>query len=193
MEKKALFGFKFRKDEKEKGTKFLLVFVIIYGLLYFGFNFIVPLEIFEFFIASIVMSLLGIAGVKGSIVLQEPVLILLESGLEIQISYLCTGLMEIFIVIGAVLASLGIEMRKRIIGVIAGVVFAFVFNIFRIAATILIALGNPESLVLELAHDVLFRLTLFVVIAGFYIVWFLWATNQLDNAKKDIRNLFRKK
>ena len=193
MEKKALFGLKFRKEEKEKSAKFLLVFVIIYSLLYFGFNFIVPLEMFEFFIASAVMSLLGLMGVNGSIVLQEPVLILLESGLEIQISYLCTGLMEIFIVIGAVLASLGIEMRKRIIGVIAGVVFAFVFNIFRIVATIFIALGNPESLVLELAHDVLFRITLFVVIAGFYIAWFLWATGQLENAKTDIMNLFSKK
>ncbi|MFH1240226.1 MAG: exosortase/archaeosortase family protein [Candidatus Diapherotrites archaeon] len=193
MEKKALFGFKFRKDEKEKGTKFLLVFVIIYSLLYFGFNFIVPLEMFEFFVASIVMSLLGIMGVKGSIVLQEPVLILLESSLEIQISYLCTGLMEIFIVIGAVLASLGIEMRKRLIGIVAGVVFAFVFNIFRIVVTILFAVSNPAPGVLEFTHDILFRVTLFVVIAGFYIVWFLWATNQLENAKKDIANVFRKK
>ena len=77
----------------------------------------------------------------------------------------------------AVLASFGIDLKKRIIGVIAGTIALFLFNLFRIIASILIinSFGLDAG---NFSHDILFRIFLFVTIAGFYFYWFKWATKK---------------
>lgn len=193
LQKKSFFGMNFGKEERKKGLLFLLVFALVYTVLSFGYELILPLQSAEYFIGSAVLFLLGAAGIQGTLSLQEPVLISLQNGPAIQISYLCTGLMEFFIVTAAIIASLGISWKKRVLGAIAGAIVVFAFNILRIFLTVLIALGNPEKQLLEFTHDILFRVTLFLVIAGTYIVWFIWATGQFENFQKDISRFLNRK
>jgi len=77
----------------------------------------------------------------------------------------------------SVLASFGIELKKRIAGAITGLIAVAVFNIARIVLSVLIIswFGLDAG---NFSHDVLFKLFLIVTIAGFYYLWFYWATGR---------------
>ena len=102
-----------------------------------------------------------------------PIIIL--SSFSAEINYLCTGLLELTVLVSAMIASFGISRRKRAIGIIAGIAIGITFNAMRIVLTVL-ALLYAEAKTAELAHDLLFRLSIIFVIAGIYWVWFSWAT-----------------
>ncbi len=96
------------------------------------------------------------------------------TGQTIFISWLCSGVMEIIILVSAILASFGISWKKKIIGVAAAIIIGYVFNLIRIFATLNIIL-TQNAQVFEIAHDTLFRAVLFVYIIVVYVLWFLWA------------------
>lgn len=98
------------------------------------------------------------------------------SGKTIVISWLCTGALEIIILVSAILASFGVGWRKKAVGVIGAVVLGVVFNLLRIVVTVNIILSQNVQTV-ELAHDLIFRLVLFVYIVALYVGWFYWAMN----------------
>jgi len=159
-----------------KGGKFLAAFIIIFVVISSLLS-LLPLQGIEIFFALPTLEVLKIFGFRGALDAgSEPVLILLQSlVMPISISYLCTGLMEAAIIAAAVLSSFGISLKKRAVGVVASVATIIAFNFFRIVASILVILwfGLDAG---EFSHDLLFRIFLFVVIAGFYFVWFRWAT-----------------
>ncbi len=165
-----------RKDALQAG-KFIAAIVVLF--LFFGFVFsLFPLEWFEGFFASATLWFLKLLGFKGVVVAGEPVLVYLDSfAAPLGFSYLCTGILELTIVWSAVLASFGIDLRKRLIGVAAAAIVLVAFNFARIISSILIIawLGLDAG---NFSHDILFRVFLFVVIAGFYYVWFGWATKK---------------
>ena len=166
---------KFDKSEAGKAMRFLALFILLYAVISLSFYALIPLEAVESVTANSVMHFLGWFGYSGEITAGEPVLILLEGRVKIQISELCTGLLEMFVLVASVLASVGISWRKRGWGVLLSVLVVFAFNIIRIVATSLIILGGAEIGVIELAHDLLFRITLFAVIVVTYVAWFYWA------------------
>jgi len=96
---------------------------------------------------------------------------------QVIISWLCTGMLEIIILISAIIASFGIAKDKKIKGILAAIVLGFIFNQLRILITIIIVASQPIGVV-ELAHDLLFRIVLFVYITAFYVAWFYWAENK---------------
>ena len=157
--------------------KFIAGILIFFAIFYFLFL-IIPLEWIEFFYAKISLEILKLFGFTGEIIFQEPVLIQLNVfNVPIGISYLCTGLLELTLVWASVLASFGIELKKRIQGVIAGTIVLVCFNFIRILSTIIIiALFGLEAG--DLSHEFLFKLFLFLTIAGFYYFWFNWATKK---------------
>jgi len=162
------------KDILQTG-KFLAGIAAFFLFFWFLFS-ALPLEWFEYFYAFFSLEFLKIIGFIGYLGNGEPIQIFLENfpGV-IEISFLCTGLLELWIVWSAVLASFGIELRKRILGIVAATIFLIGFNFFRILATILIiAWFNLEAG--DLAHGILFKVFLFFSIAGFYYYWFNWAT-----------------
>ncbi len=157
-------------------------FILGLGALFLIFTFLlslVPLQWFEEFYARGTLWALGFFGFSGSVGAgQEPAFLYLDSfALPLGFSYLCTGLLEMALVWSAVLASFGIDLRKRAIGAIAGTAILVAFNFVRIISSVLIIslFGLDAG---NFAHDIFFRAFLFVTVAGFYWKWFGWATGK---------------
>ena len=133
-------------------------------------------------------ALLGIQGVEtisnGNIELENYETAysfeIIPTGQTIFISWLCSGVLEIIILVGAILASFGISWKKKAIGAIAAIIIGYLFNLLRIWITLNIIMGQNAQ-VFEIAHDALFRAVLFVYIVVVYVLWFIWANK---NSKK---------
>lgn len=165
----------FRQGAALAAGKFMLGMLALFLLLHFLLS-IIPLEWFEHFYAAASLAILNISGVAGTIEMGEPVLMHIDGiALPIGISYLCTGILELALVWAAVLASFGTGLKERVVGAVAATFVLAVFNVMRIAASILaifyfgLDAGN-------FSHDVLFRAFLFATIAGYYFLWFGWAS-----------------
>ncbi|MEK6820990.1 MAG: exosortase/archaeosortase family protein, partial [archaeon] len=92
------------------------------------------------------------------------------SGKRIEISALCSGMLEMILLASAILATPIRTVRARILGVVAGVGVLYVFNLFRMVVTLL-QLEHTSLAFATLTHDVLFRL---VLIVGFALVYWVW-------------------
>lgn len=169
--------FSIERGDAVKAGKFILFTAVVFAVLSILFSFI-PIEIFENFFAYLSLFFLNILGIGGKIVQGEPVLILLHNyDFPIAITYLCTGLLEMLILASVIIASFGVGAKEKILGIIAALVAIVIFNTFRIVATVLMIL-NLDLQTAELSHNILFRIFLFLVIAGFYFVWFMWAVKR---------------
>ncbi len=167
---------KYFKTEKENAIKFILMFVIVFVLLNI-ITIIVPLKFFEKPIADTTLKYIQLKGIEGSVNFSEPITITTNTGLTIIISYLCTGLLELFVLWASIISSKGISWKNRTIGIIFAFVGTMIFNFIRIFTTIEFIL-NKNLKIVEFVHDILFRITLLIVIVGLYAVWFWWATNK---------------
>jgi exosortase/archaeosortase family protein len=96
---------------------------------------------------------------------------------QIIISWLCTGVLEIIVLIAAMLASFGISLRKKLYGIIIAVILGVIFNIIRLVVTANLILSQSVGTV-ELAHDMLFRIVLFFYILGVYVIWFYYSAKE---------------
>lgn len=174
----AFFGLNKEKKELKaeaiKTTRFFLAFLAVFIILMLVFSFI-PLILLEFITVLPVQFFLSLQGIQSSIELQEPLLLHLETRQTIIISYLCTGLIELTLIVSLILGSIGIPLKKRIIGAIISIPLTYFFNTIRIITTIN-AIISLEVQIVDLLHNILFRVTLFTVIVGIYFVWFSWAT-----------------
>jgi len=177
-------GSGFKKEDSVKTGRFLMYFIVAYLALSVFVRGVFTVQGIELWVAGNVLGILGIFGQQGTLMLGESAFIELASGTSIEISELCTGLMETLIVVGAIIASVGIGWRKRLLGAIGAGALAIVFNHARIAATVLVILGTKDLELIEFAHNFLFRAVLFVVIAGLYIAWFYWAVSSEAKGKK---------
>ncbi len=159
-----------QKTDAIKGGKFLLMLVFSYVILSVLIG-LIPLEWIELLMAKSVILFLN-----GKIVLQEPVLILFEN-YSIQISYLCTGVMEFILISSALIATQGITKEKKLIGILGAGITVYVFNLIRIITTISL-IETSSTQVIELTHDLLFRISLFFLIAGYYFLWYYYSTRK---------------
>lgn len=165
-------------DRKEffKNAKFLAVWLALALMLYYAIPALAGWERIEGMTAAGAEKVLkgfGVTNVKVNFE-REPVLMNVE-GVKIGISELCTGLLETLLLATAIIASFGIHWKKRIIGAVAALAFGLAFNQFRIFVSIMQIL-NTDLQTAELTHDVFFRLSILIVIAGFYYWWFRKAT-----------------
>ncbi|MBN1941050.1 MAG: archaeosortase/exosortase family protein [Candidatus Diapherotrites archaeon] len=186
------FGFHITREDASKTGLFLIFFIVIYLVLTSVFS-LIPGVAVQKFVADTELGALGIFGLSGNTSIEETAVINLDAGIGIQISELCTGFQELFILVAAILASNGIVWRRRIIGAIIGAAIVLAFNYIRITATVLIILATADIVLVELAHNILFRVFLFLTIAASYIVWFYWAvqkkaTNKTPKNKQNIHN-----
>ncbi|MDD5148191.1 MAG: archaeosortase/exosortase family protein [Candidatus ainarchaeum sp.] len=174
----SFLGIRIDNVEAAKTGRFLVFFIIVYLALAILVSFIPQLEI-EKAVAGGTLGILRVFGITGSVsVAEEAALITLSNGARIQISWLCTGITELLVLVSAILASIGIAWKKRIIGAAAGALAAIAFNFFRIAATILMIVSTTDLGIVEFTHNILFRVFLFATIAVSYIAWFQWAVRE---------------
>ncbi len=96
---------------------------------------------------------------------------------QIMISWLCTGVLEIIVLISAIIVSFGVCWNKKVVGILFAIVLGIIFNLIRITVTINLILTQDAQTV-ELAHDLLFRMILFIYIVAVYVIWFYWATKE---------------
>ena len=94
----------------------------------------------------------------------------------IEISPLCSGFVEMVLLIGAIAATRNVSWKKRALGIIAGVLALYVLNLFRIVITIL-QLVHTNLAFAEFTHDILFRVGL---ILGFAIIYGAWSRTATD-------------
>ena len=165
----------FEKSDAIKTGRFLLFFLFVYMVLSIGIKTLFPIQLIEAWIAGNVLGMLSLFGHTGSITVGETALIELALGPAIEISELCTGLMETLIIVGAIISSIGIGWNKRISGAIAAAIISILLNHARIVFTALLIFGTNDLELIEFTHNFLFKIFLFVSIAGMYIIWFYWA------------------
>ena len=89
---------------------------------------------------------------------------------DAEINDLCSGRLELAVMAGLVFASRDKPVAERIKGIFLGALVLLAFNPLRIFLT-LSAIGTPF---LVLVHDVLFRISLVIVLVTFYALWYYW-------------------
>lgn len=167
----------FGKEDAVRTGRFLAVFILVYIILSVSIRTVFSVQGIELWVAGNVLAFLQMLGHPGTVSLGETALIQLGTGQAIEISELCTGLTETLIVVGAIIASVGIGWRKRLFGAVAAGLAVIVLNYARIVFTVLLILGTGNTAAIDFAHNILFRAFLFVSIAGIYIAWFYWAAS----------------
>jgi len=156
-----------------KGLKFVAVFALAalssYLLLSLLFS-----KAFAAIAAYSSQFILSLLGVSSSISFAEnPHLI--SPLFDAELVNLCWGLVEMAVVTGLVLASDDRKIFDRAWGALLGIISVLFFNALRIAVTL--KLFNPvEPFASAIAHDLLFRISLVLVIVGYYAFWYVFLT-----------------
>jgi len=172
LEKKKKNFLGIEREDALKGGKFVLRILLFYLILLALSYFLVPLPLLEETIASNSNYFLGLAGIKGQVIKavnESPAGIEFQK-FSIEINYLCTGLLELTVLLAAIIATPMISARKKFFGAIGAIIVSYAFNLARIVFTI-IAINSYSIKTAELTHDVLFRISLFAIVAGYYFVW----------------------
>ncbi len=176
-----------RSNEKKQLIYFLAGFVLFYLIISIVLG-LIPQEFYKQLTGNVVEGVLNLEGIKTTSLgfLECNEFSWLSEGVvgtcyafnvndkTIFIAWLCTGILEIIILISAIAASFGIKQKEKLIGIILAIIVGVIFNILRIIITIHIVLTQNLQIV-EFAHDILFKLILFVYITVFYVIWFNWA------------------
>ena len=182
MEKLRVFleslNLKITREEASKTGRFLIAFILFYLVASFAFDVVFPGTTYQQNVASVTLGFLNLVGEQGSIEAGETVIINLQGNVSIEISQLCTGIIELLILVGAIIVSIGIEWKKRLLGALLGGIAVIVFNFLRIFITLVVILGQHPMEMVEFTHNFLFRVFLFITIAGIYCAWFMWAVRK---------------
>lgn len=166
------------KKELKQSAKFIVAVIVVTVVLYYGLIFeVLGIQNIEHFTALVTQAMLKGVGVQSTVIANAEPVILQVQGISILISELCTGMLETILLFSAVISSFGIPARKRIFGAIGALVFGFAFNQLRIFVSIMQLLHESVQ-VAELTHDLMFRISIIIVIAGYYAVWFKWAASK---------------
>ncbi len=91
-------------------------------------------------------------------------------GYVFKIVDLCSGRLELALVLAFLFATPDRSWKEKIIGGIFSVPFIFVFNVIRIVSVITAAGGNLMYAVF--LHEVGFRMFLFITLIGYYFLWY---------------------
>jgi exosortase/archaeosortase family protein len=168
-------------DQKKQFTWFVLGFIIFYLVLT---GIVFPFQdSFKAMTAGNAQTLLSLQGIRTETLGIIPMefenafsFTILGTNInqQINIIWLCTGILEIIVLCGAILASFGVSWRKKLWGCLIAIIAGYVFNLLRIWITLnIIITQNIE--VIEFTHDLLFRFVLFFYIIIVYVLWFQWA------------------
>ncbi len=167
--------------EWRKGALFLISILCLYTLFWFFIQF-VGLGFLRSFTAWAASGLLEIAGISNSVeYIQDsiPVIVLtsaehtgiLES-IGGAVTDLCVGDIELALLPAIILSTFDRSIRKRLIGVVSGIILIVIVNPLRIFFVMWTGANFGWGFA-ELMHSFTFRLTLILIILGFYYIWYL--------------------
>jgi len=179
-----------RSDEKKQLIYFLAGFILFYLIISLVLG-LVPQSFYKQLTGNIVQGVLSLEGISTTSLgflecnefswLAEGVsgtcYAFGVNGKTIFMAWLCTGVLEIIILISAILSSFGINSKEKLIGIVLAIIIGVIFNILRIILTIHIVLTQNLQIV-EFAHDILFKVILFGYITVFYVIWFYWVAKK---------------
>ena len=152
----------------KKGARFVLLFLVFFAIS-IPFLYFTPLKQGLGIIAAKTAqtALYLLSGIETEITILSNGNFALQNGdFTAELNEACSALVEIAVLFGIKLASFEKPFFERVKGFAAGMVLLLVFNPLRIALSIIYL--DP------FVHDVLFRITLIIVIVGFYGVWHYW-------------------
>jgi len=92
-------------------------------------------------------------------------------GIDFLISQLCSGDIEIALLVSLLVASLDVLLIWRVFGGIVGIIFLLLMNPLRIAVTLAITKDSGMAAG-DFYHGIIFRLFLFVVLVLYYFAWY---------------------
>ena len=137
------------------------------------------------FSASAAHALLGVFGVPAQLIFGVEPTILVGS-ISAQITNLCAGDMEIALLLAIVLATWDRTIRQRLWGCIFGFLLIIIVNPLRIA-TVLAAGHYADWAAANIAHDVLFRASLIIIIVLYYYIWYVYYERVTEKVRKILR------
>ncbi len=164
MVKKTTHRRQVREAAKQVG-QFILDTAIIAVPLYLLFSATTILHQIAAQLSQFLLSLLGKAAIITS---QNGVPHLIMYNLDAEINNLCSGGLELALLIGFIAASRDKTVKQRIKGIVAGLLFFILFNASRIAFT-MNSFGTPWF---EPLHEALFRVVLIIGLVTYYTIWY---------------------
>ena len=165
------------KDAVEKAVRFILIFSLVFSFFYLVPYSVLPWHQMEFVTANISVNVLNTIDSRYEIYDFDGVWIQNEA-FEALIIPLCTGYLEIVVLAGLIVASEDRTLRSRIFGMIGGFLAIFFINPFRVAWTIGIIRSSSLDTAM-FAHDVMFKVFLFVFLVGYYVLWYIFLRNKI--------------
>jgi exosortase/archaeosortase family protein len=167
-----------KKDVRSKegltnAAKFVFVFLVSFLLFYF---ILIPLTApvwvglgeFNAFATHNVLSTMGVPSeVSGNMLTVN----VRGEDIDFVISQLCSGDIEIALLVSLLIASLDVLLVWRILGSLIGIGFILLMNPLRIALTIWITTGTDLQIG-DFYHNVMFRLFLFILLVFYYFLWY---------------------
>lgn len=148
--------------------RFFLLFCFIAGILFaLAYFWTGGMQALEGWTAGVTAFLLSLFGYPASASGQ----MCSVGSLVIQIIPECTGVFEI-IVFSAVLLAYPAPWRKKLLGIVAGLVILTFLNLLRLLILGMIGFSNQE--LMEWIHLYLWQLTLIAFVVGLFFAWLAW-------------------
>ncbi len=164
MVKKTTHQRRVKETAKQVG-QFILDTAIITVPLYLLFSATTILHQIAAHLSQFLLSFLGKTAIIAS---QNGAFHLIMPSLDAEISNLCSGGLELALLIGFIAASRDKTIEQRIKGIVVGLLFFILFNASRIAFTIN-SFGTPWF---EPLHEALFRAVLIIGLVTYYAIWY---------------------
>lgn len=173
------------------GLKFLIGIGAFYTLFWIIIS-SVDLYFLKTFIAGISNWLLQIFGVPAQLFFgagMDPSIII--EPVTAQITNLCAGDIEIAMLFAIILATWDRTWRKRFWGCVFGFITIMILNPLRVFAVL--SVGHYSSWVwADFTHDILFRLTLLIVIVVYYFIWYVKYDSIRNAIQRCVEKLIRR-
>ncbi|MCK5023524.1 MAG: exosortase/archaeosortase family protein [Candidatus Aenigmarchaeota archaeon] len=158
-------------------VKLTLFSIPVYIILTFH-NILFPLQ---YIVAKNVHMLLNVTGFDMAM---EGMLIF-GNGVSFFISEDCTGWKSAILLIALIFSVPKIQLRKRVMGVIAGLPVLYVANILRILIVIFVWKGAGRGFA-DIFHDYLWQVGLVFVVMIIWVLWLMWTGKLRNNAFKKL-------
>lgn len=154
-----------------EGARFVAVFALVAGLFYLATEPLAPAM--RGLAAGNSASVLRLFGVPADAYSVGGEQFLRTPSLSASIVELCSGRLELAVLLGVILASRDRSLRNRLIGCLGALIFVLLLTPVRIALTV--QFFSP------LLHEVVFRLSILVLIVGYYALWYLGPLSKRDS------------
>ncbi len=161
------------KNQARLGLRFVVILALASGLIYGILHLAMPPV--EWITALGSSAFLGLLGIPARTIGDE----IAFSGGKARIVELCTGSLELALLLGAILATEDRTWRQRILGIVFALVSLYIINIVRVGITLASAVWYGWNFA-ELIHTALFKLFLVFAILGLYAIWYLWLSNKIE-------------